>query len=232
MKAENGMTATPIEPIVLRSSRVTCTLYCGDCLDLLPIEADAVVSDPPYGIDHKVERTGKDGDRWHNRTLDRIEGDKLSFDPSPWMLFPRICLFGANHFADQLPASAGWIVWDKRRGGTHAPGFIASDCELAWCRPLGSVKIVSHLWAGLCRESEIGEHWHPMQKPVHVVAWAMEQIKVPDGATVLDPFMGSGTTGVACIRTGRNFIGVEKDEKYFKIAGERLRRELAQGRMF
>jgi DNA modification methylase len=60
----------------------------------------------------------------------------------------------------------------------------------------------------------------------------MEKAKVPEGGTVLDPYMGSGTTGVACIRTGRNFIGVEKDEKYFEIAAERIRRELVQERLF
>ena len=69
---------------------------------------------------------------------------------------------------------------------------------------------------------------HPTQKPVIVMAWTLEQLKVPIGATVLDPFMGSGTTAIACIRTGRKFIGIEIDQGYFKIACDRIRRELQQ----
>lgn len=138
------------------------TVYFGDCRELLPTlpAYDAVVSDPPYGINHKVERTG--GSAKHSRRNNkRIQGDAKPFDPSPWIKSPAI-LWGANHYADKLPPSGGWLVFDKRRGGTHNQKFIASDCELAWCNRLGSVKIFSHLWAGLCRESEVGKHYHPM----------------------------------------------------------------------
>ena len=89
----------------------------------------------------------------------------------------------------------------------------------------------SHLWDGFKRQSEIGEHHHPTQKPVALMAWCLDIAKVPEGATVLDPYMGSGTTGIACIRTGRKFIGIEKDPKHFQTAVERIDRELQQGRL-
>ena len=100
------------------------------------------------------------------------------------------------------------------------------------CNTIGSVKIFSHLWAGICRDSEVGEHHHPMQKPVALMIWAMDKAKVPEGATVFDPYMGSGTTGIACIRTGRSFIGIEKDPKHYATAEARIRRELQQGVLF
>jgi DNA modification methylase len=85
------------------------------------------------------------------------------------------------------------------------------------------------LWSGFRREVDIREHYHPTQKPTTIMAWCMEQAKIPQGATVCDPYMGSGTTAIACIRTGRKFIGVEKDKRHFETACERIRRELAQG---
>ena len=204
---------------------VSATLILGDSETMERIEADALVSDPPYGIDHKVERTIKPGGKWDKQHTKRIMGDKLPFEPAAWLGYEIVVLWGANHYADKLPPSAGWLVWDKRRGGTHNQDFIASDCELAWCNSIGSVKIKTHLWAGLCRDSEVGEHLHPMQKPVVVMAWAMEQAKVPIGATVLDPYMGSGSTGIACLRTGRNFIGIERDATHYKTACDRFAQE-------
>lgn len=230
MKKENGMTATPVEPIVMRSSRVTVTLYYGDCLDLLPIEADAVVSDPPYGIAYS--HGGQSGvlARTTKFVGVKVIGDDREFDPTPWLRFPIVVLWGANHYASRLPDSPAWLIWDKRDGLTSND---MADCEMAWTNLDRVARLRSLRWMGMIKDSERGEERvHPMQKPVAVMSWAMEQTKVPDGATVLDPFMGSGTTGVACIRTGRNFIGVEKDEKYFEIAVERIRRELAQERLF
>src|SRR6478609_4005508 len=88
------------------------TLHLGDCRKILPTlgKVDAVVSDVPYGIDHKVERTGA-SKKWAHRTNERIQGDALPFDPSPWVEHPAI-LWGANHYANRLPASGGWLVFD------------------------------------------------------------------------------------------------------------------------
>lgn len=198
-------------------------LYLGDCLSVLPhlSHADAVVTDPPYGINHKVERTMKSAYKWRKQNSERIIGDNKPFDPTPFLHFPSI-LWGANYFANKLPPSGGWLVFDKRRNGTHNQDFIASDCELAWSNSFGSVRIFSHLWAGLCRDSEVGEHYHPTQKPAALMEWCLDFV---DGETILDPFMGSGTTGVACVRTGRRFIGIEIEPKYFEIAKKRIKAE-------
>jgi len=231
-----------------------CTLYLGDCLEILPTLGKecldkpcrapvacggfgycrlrnqwAVVTDPPYGISHKVERTIKAGGKWHKQHTDRIHGDNRPFDPSPWILQPCI-VWGANYYAKSLPESGGWLVFDKRRGGSHNQNFIASDCELAWSNIFGSVKIFSHLWAGLCRDSEVGDHYHPTQKPVALMEWCVGFL--PDAHTVFDPFMGSGTTGVACVNLGRKFIGIEIEPRYFDIACRRIEEAYRQPRLF
>ena len=218
------------------------TLYCGDCLDILPTlepgSVDAVVTDPPYGIGWQTDyaksrynwRSREDGDAkhaWPCKSHAPIAGDDSPFDPSLWLRFSVVALFGANHFADKLPASAAWLVWDKTGLGRAATtGF--GDAELVWCKgfPFESVRIYSHMWRGYQRDSEVGEgSLHPTQKPVALMRWIIE--KTPS-QTVLDPFMGSGTTGVACVRTGRKFIGVEISPEYFQIAVARIQKELDQ----
>jgi site-specific DNA-methyltransferase (adenine-specific) len=207
------------------------TLYLGDCREILPTlgKVDAVVTDPPYGINHKVERTIKSGGKWYKQNTSRIHGDNQPFDPAPFIGKPAI-LWGANYYASRLPESGGWLVFDKRRGGTHNQDFIASDCELAWSNAIGSVKIFSHLWAGLCRDSEVGDHYHPTQKPVALMAWCLQA--VPKANLILDPFMGSGTTGVACVGLGRKFTGIEIDPKYFDIACKRIDKATRQADLF
>ena len=224
MKHATG--ATRLEPIVLRSSRVTCTLYCGDCLDLLPIEADAVVADPPYGI--ALECEGEASGGVGRQAFRAIEGDDKLFDPSPWLDFKDVVLFGSNNFCHAIPPQDGqWYFWDKTLQNN---GCRIAEGEFMWHKQGTKPRAFRHLWSGAYRASESGERSvHPSQKPVALVVWLLGMVK---GQTIMDPFMGSGTTGVACVREGRNFIGVEKDEKYFQIAVERIRRELAQGRMF
>lgn len=203
-------------------------LILADCLDVLPIACDAVMTDPPYGHSWSgVNSTAKGGRNWTRRRAEKIIGHDEPYDPAPILALdvPTV-LWGANHYASRLPDSPAWLVWDKR-GGTAENNL--SDCELAWCNVGGSARLKMHMWNGLCRDSEIGVHLHPTQKPVVVMAWAMDKAKIPAGATVLDPYMGSGTTAIACIRTGRKFVGIEKDVKHFETACERVANELAQG---
>jgi len=213
-------------------------LYLGDCIQILPqIQADAVITDPPYGHGYVAAaggvNTGKKwegGDKWKRHGFDKIEGHDKPFDPAPILeLNLPTVLWGANHYASRLPDSSAWLVWDKRRGTTEN-NF--SDCELAWCNVGGVSRLRSHLWNGLCRDSEVGEHIHPTQKPIVIMAWCMEKAKVPIGATVLDPYMGSGSTIIAAIRTGRKAIGIEIDKFHFQNALERIKRELQQTELF
>ena len=199
------------------------------------MDADALVSDPPYGIGWPSETfekrfTMNNSSAPHAKNLVRkkhtaIIGDGKPFDPAPWLQYPIVVLWGANNFSNRLPQGS-WLVWDKRDALENA---FMSEAEAAWMNRGKSVRLVKHCWQGFSRASENSEHYHPTQKPVAVMAWCMDAAKVPEGATVLDPYMGSGTTGVACLRTGRNFIGVEKDPEHFKTACARLEAECNQG---
>jgi len=208
-------------------------LHCCDCMELLPtIEAgavDAIVTDPPYGIAHGCNFKGRGRSKLAmcNDYLN-VHGDDKPFDPSHVLSLgvPTI-LWGANFFADKLPPSGGWLVWDKLRPDS----LDQATCELAWTNFVKGVRRLSHLWNGMMRASEHGENYHPTQKPVAVFEWIYKLPWTPSGA-MLDPYMGAAPNAVACIRTGRRFIGCEISREYFDIAVKRIKRELAQPRLF
>lgn len=195
------------------------TLYLGDCADILPTlpKVDAVVTDPPYGIGIDGQKASQSKNPKHNRKAH----DFLGWDserPSA-EVFRAIfaasdeqVIWGGNYFCEHLPPRKGWLVWDK---GQH--GLTMSDAELAFTsldKPL-RVKVVNRC------EIIKGGALHPTQKPVSVMKWCLEQL--PHCETILDPFMGSGTTGVAAIQMGRKFIGIEREERYFEAACRRIR---------
>jgi len=203
------------------------TLYLGDCLEIQPQlqHIDAVITDPPYGISYKSP-IGKG--QYERGDYEVLHGDTEPFDPLPWIDYPEVVMFGANHFADKLPTSACWLVWDKRDGMTSNNN---SDCELAWKRTGGSARLIRHMWNGMLKDSERNHRRvHPTQKPVVVMEWVIDLCGSPQ--TILDPYMGSGTTGVAAANLGRKFIGIEIERKYFDIACERIEAAYAQGRLF
>lgn len=193
------------------------TIYHGDCREALAsLSADVLVTDPPYGIAYRTPPSGKrPKGGW------TLQGDAEPFDPSHLMHFKRAVLFGANHYADRLPSSAGWIVWDKRAG---MPSNDQSDAELAWTNILGSVRIVRVLWNGggsLLAENGAARSIHPTQKPLRVMLGVLDLVTKP-GDLVLDPYMGTGTTLVAAKNLGRRAIGIEIEERYCEIAARRL----------
>lgn len=212
------------------------TLYLGDCLEILPtLEADSVVADPPYGINlHKLAgsyRHKYQPSHGHSQEagMQLIHGDDKPFDPSPFLGFEQVILWGGIHFAAALPSSRSWLVWDKREGTTPDN---QADCEIAWTNLPGPARIHRQLWRGIVRRGQENvsrqARCHPTQKPVALMEWCVEKTE----GTVLDPFMGSGTTGVACANLGRKFIGIEIEPKYFDIACERIEAAYAQGRLF
>lgn len=212
------------------------TLYNADCLAVLPqlTGIDAVISDPPYGMDWDTDSTrfsGGQHKRGHGRDdWAEIHEDNKPFDPATWLAFPRCVLWGANHYAARLPIGTT-LIWLKK--DDHLFGTFLSDAELAWMKGGYGVYAYRKSFPPPARMAENnGKVAHPTQKPVGLMAWCMERAKVPAVATVLDPYMGSGTTGLACIRTGRKFIGCEKDPAHFATAVERISRELAQGDLF
>ena len=211
------------EPVIIGD----CTLYLGDCRELLPTlgKVDAVVTDPPYGIGFAHGGAGKG--IWDSRHSGGIEGDHEPFDPSSFLDFKDVILWGGNHFADRLPATAGWLIWDKKLG-LKKDSF--SDCEIAWHKNGTRAWILRRLWNGLLAH-EFGEkRLHKMQKPVNLMEWCLGFL--PKARTILDPFMGSGTTGVACVKLGRKFIGIEIEPRYFDIACRRIEEAYRQPDLF
>jgi site-specific DNA-methyltransferase (adenine-specific) len=200
-------------------------LHLGDCLEFLrtlePGSVDAVVTDPPYGIGH---RRGKARDRGKGVTIGTsgIQGDGTKFDPGPWTKWPCV-MWGANWYADRLQPGR-WLIWDKQcRGGSGD----FSEAEIAWCNRGAAVKFFRHMWLGVQRDSEVGrKREHPTQKPIALMRWCIERLKLPAGSTIFDPYMGSGTTGVAAVQLGMNFVGCEIDPGYYAIAERRIRAEL------
>lgn len=204
-----------------------CRLILGDCLDVLPLldRADAVVTDPPYGIGESSKDHSSRNNRAVSPDYKRSDWDNKPPDLSDLLRLiacaPKAILWGGNYFG--LPAASKWLVWDKLNTGDFA------DCELAWTNLPGAVRKITHMWNGMLRDSERNvPRVHPTQKPVVLMQWCLEQAKVATGETVADFYMGSGTTGIACIRTGRKFIGIEKDPAHYATAVDRIRRELQQ----
>jgi site-specific DNA-methyltransferase (adenine-specific)/modification methylase len=158
----------------------------------------------------------------------KIIGDDRPFNPEPFLSFETVVLFGANHFASSLPASPNWLIWDKRDSVCTND---QADCEMAWTNKKTPARLMRHLWNGMLKASEKGvKRVHPTQKPIAVMEWAIKQVGCPD--TILDPFMGSGTTLVACAKLGRSGIGIELDEDYFNIACERVEKAYQQTDLF
>ena len=202
------------------------TIYHGRCEDVLPslvavapnVAPGLVLTDPPYGMNYKPLRGG-DGSK---RFREGVAGDAEPFDPSHLLAFPRLVLWGANWYADRLPPSGGWIVWDKTPRGAK-DGFAASHAELAWTNLCSSVRKFPLQWGG---EAHGGEpHYHPTQKPVALMEWVMGQFPKASGL-VLDPYMGSGPVLLAAKNLGRRAIGIEVDERYCEIAAKRLAQEV------
>lgn len=212
------------------------TLYLGDCLDVLPTlgKVDAVVTDPPYGM-----RWNTDFTRFSAGNVRRgpgtkhptVRGDNMPLDPAPFLEFPEVILFGANHYWDKLPAGA-CLVWIKRND--EALNSFLSDGEIAFLKGRQGVYAFRSILAGSRKAVEAGldpygPSAHPTQKPLDLMIWCLAYIK---GQTILDPFMGSGTTGVACAKLGRKFIGIEIEERYFDIACRRIEEAYAQPDLF
>ena len=198
------------------------TIYHGDCRNLLPsIEADVLVTDPPYGIRYSPSQNSAKA--WGNKTFAGdtvVSGDGEPFNPTPLLRFAALVLFGANHYADKLPPSPAWFVWDKRDGMTSND---FADCELVWTNLPGVARLFRHQWNGALRASERGEaRVHPTQKPAVLMRWILT--RCPPGS-VLDPYMGSGTTLRAAKDLGRKAIGIELEERYCEIAARRCAQE-------
>lgn len=203
-------------------------LFLGDCLTLresFPLDA-AIIGDPPYGIglECRDEASGGVG----RQNFDAIHGDTELFDPSPWLGFPDVILFGCNNFCHAIPPRQGqWYFWDKTLQNN---GCRIAEGEYFWHKQGTKPRAFRHLWSGAYRASESGERSvHPSQKPIALMEWCLQHVKQ---RTIIDPYLGSGTTAIACARNGREFIGCEVDNGYFWKAVERINKELNRAPLF
>ena len=217
-------------------------LFNADCYPLLDQfqGIDALMTDPPYGQNYKSNhnsRKCRPENHWtkhvRQENFKPIEGDNRPFEPEPlFPVAPKVLLWGANYYMHRLPVKdlqyGRLLTWDKREG--TRPNQQA-DCEHAWTNVPGVPRLYSHIWIGLIRRGEEnlskgGRKLHPNQKPVAVMDWTLDLLDIQPGQTVLDPFMGSGSLGVACIRRGIRYFGIEKDPTYFEVARARLEGEI------
>lgn len=200
-----------------------CRLLLGDCREVVAEigKVDAVVTDPPFGLgDLWAGGGGKSKSSW---VFDPKEAQSWDQHAPEWIHeivsdVPSI-VWGGNYFS--LPLSRGWLVWDK-----GIPDFTTGHSELAWTnisQPIRNFKLCPNIMTPTGRD---GKKLHPTQKPVPLLVWCLGFL--PDAETILDPFMGSGTTGVACVKLGRKFVGIEIDEGYFEIACKRIQQAYDQ----
>lgn len=205
-----------------------CELYLGDCMEIMSSldPVDAVVTDPPYGIGEARSNNASRSKLATSKDYGIADWDDKPCQPrtiemiktlSKWQI-----IFGGNYF--ELGPTSCWLVWDKENGENDF-----ADCELAWTNLKKAVRRINWRWHGMIRKGQ-EERVHPTQKPLGVMEWCLTH--VPAAQTVLDPFMGSGTTGVACVKAGRSFIGVEREQAYFDIACDRIRKAYSQPDFF
>lgn len=199
------------------------TLYLGDCRDILPTlgKVDAVVTDPPYGVAHLWKGGFNSKHGWGKAKSESLTRNKWDDEPPSVVLLNILrsmseqqIFWGGNYF--DLPPSRCWYVWNKPERG-----FTLAEAEMAWTNRNSVVRVFDGNRSDPDRE-------HPTQKPVALMQWCVEKTK----GCVLDPFMGSGTTGVACTNLGRRFIGIEIEPKYFDIACRRIDQAYKQPRLF
>lgn len=198
------------------------TLYLGDCMEILPTlgKVDAVLTDPPYGIGAAKEKPHNGWADYGISEWDNEPPSRKIFDMIRVASHEQI-IWGGNYFSDRLPPSMGFLIWDKGQRN-----FSLADCEMAWRSKQVAARILTYSRASALLDGKE----HPTQKPIRVMEWCLGFL--PDAKTILDPFMGSGTTGVACANLGRKFIGIEIEPKYFDIACRRIEQAYLQPRLF
>lgn len=215
-----------VDQVVIREA----TLYHGDSREIVPSlqPVDALVTDPPYGIG---EAAGKNKSRGKLAVSKDYGDDQWDNEPAPeWlMLLLRTksrwqVVFGGNFYA--VPPSACWLVWDKENGASDF-----ADCELAWTNLPKAARLKRWMWNGMLRAGGEDRGDHPTQKPIKVMEWVLTLLPEPS-QTILDPFMGSGTTGVACANLGRSFVGIERERRYFDAACRRIEEAYSRPRLF
>jgi len=203
----------------------------GDCLDLMPSLPDgcvnAVITDPPYGLGDLWQGGGKKNNQasW---TFDPKEAKAWDENTHPGVLMlPSLgvptCIWGGNYYP--LPPQRCWLIWDKKQNDN----FTTGQAELAWCNVSRPIRVFRFAQCEFA--SEPGKKQHPTQKPLALMEWCIRMMRIPEGSLILDPYCGSGTTGVAAMRLGMRFLGIEISSAYCDIARARIAEAAAQPRL-
>lgn len=195
------------------------TIYHVDCREVLPmLSFDAVATDPPYGIKACNRSDGgvgsiSSGSKFYGRQAwDYEKADQSVIDS----LISKPCvIWGGNYYP--LPPTSCWLIWDKMQRD-----FTFADAEMAWTNLDKAVRIYPYSRGQLTNEGKV----HPTQKPLPLMKWSIELMKLNEGAVIIDPFMGSGTTLRAAKDMGHSAIGIEANEAYCEIAANRLAQEV------
>ena len=223
---ENAITAARLDRLVSPFyDRDGITIYNADCREILPFLSgfDLLLTDPPYGIGEssKKQATRQGHGMANQRDYGDYDWDNLP--PKRWLIdmvsesSEAAIVWGGNHFG--MPPASCWLVWDKDNGETDF-----ADCELAWTNMPRAVRKFRWKWQGMLQE-RMGDRKeyrvHPTQKPLALMKWCCSLL--PEAKSVLDPFMGSGTTLVAAKLLGLRAVGIEINREYCEAAVERLR---------
>lgn len=196
-------------------------LILGDCREVLPGlgRVDAIITDPPYGI-RADENPVRSSQKHERLAWDRDRPDQEIFDLI-LAATDHAIIWGGNYFADMLPPSMRWLVWNK-----DTRNFSLADCELAWTSQDNAARVFDYSRGAANMDGKV----HPTQKPLALMKWCLKF--VPDAVTIVDPFMGSGTTGVAAVQAGKKFIGIEREPKYIDLALRRIEKAYSQPDFF
>jgi len=198
----------------------TGKLYHGDCLEIMPeLESvDLILTDPPYGINiNKSNRLsisrGLGNETWDNKPAS-MESLKLILSKSNNQV-----IWGGNYF--NLPPTKCFLIWDKLNDGRDF-----ADCEFAWT----SFNTVARIFRKRPQKMDGGKV-HPTQKPIYLFTWILDNYSIK-GETICDPYIGSGTTAIACEKLNRRWLGIEMSEKYCEITAKRVENETKQLNLF
>lgn len=206
-------------------------IYHGDCREIAPALTGitAVISDPPYGMGWAFTGQGSGGRAQGGRNSvtkgERVFGDGEPFDPSAWLSYQSVVLWGMHHYPDKLQRGSV-LVWVKKYPDAY--GTFLSDADLAWMKGGCGVYVSPTVNPASFQADKI----HPTQKPVAIMRWCINRAGLSADATILDPYiMGSGSTLVAAKEMGIRATGIEIEERYCEIAAKRLAQEVLFGRL-
>lgn len=202
------------------------TIYNGRCEDFDELSADLLLTDPPYGIGESLKNNASRGNLAIAKDYGKSDWDKFPVGFSVlkhWMDVTKLQVIWGGQFYP-LPTTSCWFIWDKVNYGNDF-----ADCEMAWTNLKGANRLIQYQWNGMLQGDMKNKETrvHPTQKPLPLMKWCISKIKEPV-SSIIDPFMGSGTTCLASKVMNIKVIGIEISEKYCEVAAQRCSQEVME----